>query len=455
VGGVLLSDRPVRLGWRPGFSQSRDGDVVVLGDGRRVARVGAATPWRRTLLTRLTEPDGAPLAQLLADVAGTANGDGPMVQIEARALLHTLAGRGLLGARLVDAEGVAATIGAPTLPDEPVGETATATLSDDVFLRRDGGLVLESASDPARRDPVSARFAAALLGDGELPAGWRAVLLQAGILTFANAGDGRWEFHDRLFHTRSRMWGGAARPYGVTMRLRDAMDPLSAEEIPDGAGPAIALPTGVAAGAGPSLGAVAEGRRSRRAAGARLTVEDLGALLHRVARVRGVRPAVAGDEVDRPVPSAGALGAVGVYALIADCEGLQAGLHHYDGRAHALRAMPSRPEHLAAILGSARGTAGLASDAPVQALLVLVARFGRLQFKYSGMAYAAVLKDVGVLYEALALTTTALGLGGCPLGGGDALAFARASGIDPWVAGSVGEFLLVGKVAAHVDLSTA
>ena len=425
----------------------------MIGDGRRATRVRAGSPWRRTLLTRLAEPDGAPLSQMLADAAGTANGDAPMVAIEARALLHRLAGRGLLGARLVDAEGVAATIGAPTLPDEPVVDPGAATLSDDVFLRRADGLVLESASDPARRDPVSVRFATALFGDVELPSGWRAVLLQAGILTIARDGDGRWEFHDRLFHTRSRMWGGDPRPFGVTMRLRGQMDPLPAEESPDG--PPIALPTGAPARSEPSLAAVTEARRSRRAAGAPLTVEDLGALLQRVARVRGVRPAAAGDELDRPVPSAGALGAVGVYPLIVDCEGLQAGLHRYDGRAHALRAIPGRPEHLDAIVENARTTAGLAPDAPVQALLVLVARFGRLQFKYSGMAYAAVLKDVGVLFEALALTTTALGLGGCPLGGGDALAFARASGLDPWAAGSVGEFLLVGKVAADVDISTA
>jgi SagB-type dehydrogenase family enzyme len=60
------------------------------------------------------------------------------------------------------------------------------------------------------------------------------------------------------------------------------------------------------------------------------------------------------------------------------------------------------------------------------------------------MAYAAVLKDVGVLYQALYLTSTAMGLGGCALGGGDAATFARASGLDPFDEGTVGEFLLVG-----------
>jgi SagB-type dehydrogenase family enzyme len=92
----------------------------------------------------------------------------------------------------------------------------------------------------------------------------------------------------------------------------------------------------------------------------------------------------------------------------------------------------------------ARETAGLPADAPVQAMFVLAARFGRLQYKYSGMAYAAVLKDVGVLYQAFYLAATAMGIGGCALGGGDALAFERASGLDRWEEGSVGEFLLTG-----------
>ena len=77
-------------------------------------------------------------------------------------------------------------------------------------------------------------------------------------------------------------------------------------------------------------------------------------------------------------------------------------------------------------------------------LLLLVARFGRLQFKYSGVAYAAALKEVGVIYQALYLTATALGIGGCALGGGDSLVFEQASGLDRWDEGSIGEFLLTG-----------
>jgi SagB-type dehydrogenase family enzyme len=149
------------------------------------------------------------------------------------------------------------------------------------------------------------------------------------------------------------------------------------------------------------------------------------------------------------VPSGGALAGVGIFPLVVACEGLAPGLYRYDGAAHALRPLfARRPQDLDALVAGARETAGLEVDAPIQVLLLLAARFGRLQYKYSGMAYAAVLKDAGVLLGALYLTATAMGLGGCALGGGDALGFEAASGLDRWDEGSVGEFLLTGAEQA-------
>lgn len=454
--GVLLTAAPVRLGWRSGFTATPDGDVVVVADATHVVRVGNASPLRRALLGPLGAPDGAPLEQLLGDVAA-ATGDGAMAQIEARSLLNALARRGLLGTRLVDEEGIAATVATPLLPDEPVAAPAAAALSADVLIRRTrADLILESATDPARRDPITARFAGALLADA-LPPGWRSVLLQAGILVAAGAPeDERWEFHDRLFHTRSRLWQGPVRPYGPTMRLAGRMDPLPARHVPATAtGPAIPLATHDPGRPEPPLATVAERRRSRRRPTAPLPADRLGELLHRVARVRAVRPSPAGDELDRPAPSGGALGAIGIYPLVVGCDGLAPGLYHYEGGEHALRAVEAaRPDDLDVLVTDARQAAGLDPGAAVQVLLLLAARFGRLQYKYSGMAYAAALKDVGVLYQALYLTATALGLGGCALGGGDALAFERATGIDRWDEGSVGEFLLVGMEDTHGDAGT-
>ena len=70
------------------------------------------------------------------------------------------------------------------------------------------------------------------------------------------------------------------------------------------------------------------------------------------------------------------------------------------------------------------------------------ARVGRIMWKYESMAYALMLKHVGVLYQTMYLAATAMGLAPCALGSGDAEAFAEATGRDPWEECSVGEFML-------------
>src|SRR5215470_14686816 len=52
------------------------------------------------------------------------------------------------------------------------------------------------------------------------------------------------------------------------------------------------------------------------------------------------------------------------------------------------------------------------------------------------------LKHVGVLYQTMYLTATAMGLAPCAVGGGNADLFAKATGLDPYSEASVGEFLL-------------
>src|SRR5262249_22054628 len=91
------------------------------------------------------------------------------------------------------------------------------------------------------------------------------------------------------------------------------------------------------------------------------------------------------------------------------------------------------------------GRAGLAAGIPperLQVLIVLAARFGRVSWKYSSLAYALTLKDVGVLYQSMYLAATAMGLAPCALGVGDSDLFARLIGSGYYAETSVGEFLL-------------
>ena len=96
---------------------------------------------------------------------------------------------------------------------------------------------------------------------------------------------------------------------------------------------------------------------------------------------------------------------------------------------------------MSALLDDARLSVGSPAG-PLQTLVVLTARFQRLSWKYQSMAYAALLKDVGVLFQTMYLVATAMGLAPCALGGGDSDLFAEAAGLDSYAETSVGEFLL-------------
>jgi SagB-type dehydrogenase family enzyme len=58
------------------------------------------------------------------------------------------------------------------------------------------------------------------------------------------------------------------------------------------------------------------------------------------------------------------------------------------------------------------------------------------------MAYALILKHVGVLYQTLYLVATAMGLGPCGVGGGQAELLSRAIGSNYLAESPVGELLL-------------
>ena len=77
-----------------------------------------------------------------------------------------------------------------------------------------------------------------------------------------------------------------------------------------------------------------------------------------------------------------------------------------------------------------------------QVLLVITARFQRIQWKYQSMAYALILKNVGALYQTMYLVATAMGLAPTALGGGHSDLFATAAGLDYLAETSVGEFML-------------
>jgi len=255
------------------------------------------------------------------------------------------------------------------------------------------------------------------------------------------------EFHDVLMHSASRCGlGDQAR--GTTFRFRGAHAPLPAvRELPDGAQTPLPVPDrGRFLAEDRGLAQVIEDRRSIWEHGAEpITIDQLGEFLFRVARVDSIQPAdeAAGRSYEttrRPYPSGGACYDLELYLTVHRCTGLGAGIYHYDPAGHRLTRVSAKPDLVRQMLLAARSAT--ASPMPPQVLVTLASRFGRLGWKYEGIAYATTLKNVGVMYQTMYLTATAMGLAPCALGAGDSAAFARATRLDPLVESSVGEFTL-------------
>lgn len=261
----------------------------------------------------------------------------------------------------------------------------------------------------------------------------------------ANVTLAQWEFHDLLFHTRSRK-GRHANGFGGTYRFSGKIEPLPgvkprmSEEVIELYKPDLeTLKT-----TEPSFTQVLEARKSIREYGETpLSAQQLGEFLYRTARIKNIFKTDQVEIVSRPYPSGGVLYELELYPVVNSCQGIPSGLYHYHPLAHQLCRISERNETVEALLNDARQSMGQ-QEMP-QVLIVIAARFQRLTWKYESMAYALMLKHVGVLYQTMYLVATAMELAPCGLGGGNSDLFTKATGCDYYAETSVGEFALGSK----------
>lgn len=253
-----------------------------------------------------------------------------------------------------------------------------------------------------------------------------------------------WEFHDLLFHSRSRA-GRHENAMGPTLRFKDVLPPAAALKAPM-SDRRTALYRPAAESVGPDFFAVLEARRSRRMpAETPMTLVQLGEFLWRTARVQAHIPADLShpdsyEATLRPYPSGGATHELELYLTVTRCTGLEAGLYHYDPQAHELERLSALGELQHSLVQGAMNASALTQ--PPDVLITLAARFGRATWRYEGLAYALMQKHAGCLYQQMYLVATALGLAACGLGAGDSDIFAAATGNDYFAETSVGEFML-------------
>jgi SagB-type dehydrogenase family enzyme len=395
---------------------------------------------------------------------------------ECRYLLARLEQEGWIGYGLAHAGRPLATLVpmAPPFRLRPILGPGPWRLSRFAWLRRQetGALALETPLGHARvllwaPEPAAAlahlaqpRDTAALAAD----TGLEPPCVQALLTLLASAGavapcadDGslpedrdpalrQWEFHDLLFHSRSRP-GRNDDPVGGTCRFLGALDPLPALKVP-GDGPVLALPEPGPPPPGPSFFQVLAARRSRREPGPEpISLAQLGTFLHHVARVREVVPP--DPEAGRfyeaalgPCPGGGGMHELELYVSVARCAGLESGFYHYDAGSHALERWPGSGTAWDRLLRQGQTAMGAATRPDL--LFTLAARIQRMSWKYQGIAYALILKDAGVLLQQMYLVAAALGLAPCAIGTGDTETFAHASGLPFAEETSVGEFALSG-----------
>lgn len=194
----------------------------------------------------------------------------------------------------------------------------------------------------------------------------------------------------------------------------------------------------------PPLAAVIEDRVTTRSFDDErpVTAEQLGELLYRTARTRGTQAVDAGEELlSRPYPSGGGIYELEIYPVVRSVAGLEPGVYHYDSFEHTLRPVAAADAPATSqLLRPAAAT--LAGGAEPQVLLVIAARGGRMMWTYQQIAYATILKNVGVLMQTIYLAATAMGLGVCAQGFSDTAAFIAATGVDERQECSVGSIIV-------------
>ncbi len=254
-----------------------------------------------------------------------------------------------------------------------------------------------------------------------------------------------WDFHDFLFHTRSTE-GRHNNPLGGTYPHSGAIPPLP-EVRPPWPGQKIDLcvPHPVAM---PPVAKLLRERHSTRSFDDRqpITLAELSQFLDGAARALprpdsavGSGNGGAGGAVP-PYPSAGASYELELYLAVNICGGLTRGFYHYDAGAHGLVPIKVPANELKGLLERAAQAMG-ASAAP-QILIMIAARFGRISWKYSSVAYSLVLKDAGVITQTFYLMAAGMGLGACAIGIANIEQFAKVTGLECHVEGPVGQFAL-------------
>lgn len=257
----------------------------------------------------------------------------------------------------------------------------------------------------------------------------------------------QWEFHNLLFHSRTRS-GRHSNPIGRTYPFLDQIKPLPAvkpkvsQDTIDLYKPDIQdlKVTDY------SLTSILEERQSIRSYNddEPITDKQLGEFLYRSARLKEITKTENDETSRRPYVNGGGAYEFELYIIANTCQNIPSGFYHYCPQDHQLCNISDKNQYVTALLEDA-WLANRERSFP-QVLIIISARFPRITWTYESIAHSTLLKNVGALFQTMYLVATAMNLAPCALGNGNSDLFAAAAGTDYYAETSVGEFILGSKV---------
>lgn len=470
--GILIMSDSLTLSFRPDITLTTEGEQLILRSPQHCLTLEHPQPGLRTALEHLKHSSQT-VAQLQAVIAEL---DGIEASLNFESQLQKLISLGWichsvlpLATAIAIAENYQFVV--PSFDREQPWSVSAAEplmLSRFAFLRQENQqFILESPLSKAKIILLDWR-ATALIGkltevdsaftletlangliDAEIARSFIQLLMATGMIALEPESDAlaEWQFHNLLFHRQTRLQRLDEKPKSEIPQFKKherslMLKPPMSEQVISLDKPDLEA----LAKTDISLTQAIESRQSiREYDDQSITLHQLGEFLYRCARVKEVytiEPDLmnVGECTKRPYPSGGALYELEIYPVIHRCEGLDAGLYHYQPLSHILHAIAPWDLEVEALIFDAWKATGQ-QDIP-QVLLIVTARFGRLFWKYHAIGYGLILKHIGLLYQTFYLVATAMKLAPTALGAGNSEQFGKIAKLNEHEESSVGEFML-------------
>jgi SagB-type dehydrogenase family enzyme len=237
-----------------------------------------------------------------------------------------------------------------------------------------------------------------------------------------------WDFHDVLFHTRTRQRGDNAIRAGTYERQQEvgALDiDISKRWAPVSIDPITQVDWGA------SFKDILDNRSSIRGRKGAFKPASVIAILAALRKNIRLNEHNEREIILNPCryPSAGALDELEFFWVHEGCSELNAGIYHFDKFRSQLKDVCSDQNVTSEILNRAKYTWGEHNGLP-RGLIIITAHYLKIAAKYENIAYRLSLLNAGVALQTIYLIATAEKIGICALGTGDSMHFAQVIGFQ-------------------------